>query len=150
MEIAFLFLVGCVVVSGYWLYRGYRGKDVPKHEYLSMLSTAQRGTLIGLSHEPLPVRHLTVPQHECLAEASYGVRIVISPLCRLSCLQPDGCSTHGAHTVESLASHGFLADDERGGYTVTDVGLRVSEKWRGVHATRSRQTPLTLCHRSCN
>jgi hypothetical protein len=128
MTIAFLILVVVVLVSGYWLYQGYRGKDgVTSDEHLSVSPTTQRATWSGISHGPLPVSNLTMPQYECLAEASYGVRIVIGPLARLNCLQPDGSSTHGAQTVESLASHGFLADDKRGGYTITDVGLRASQ-----------------------
>jgi hypothetical protein len=131
MEIAFLFLIGCVVVSGYWLYRGYRGKGgVTPDEHGSESPTTQRSAWSGLSRGSLPVRQLTAPQRECLAEASYGVRILIGPLAQLNCLQPDGSSTHRAQTVEALASHGFLADDERGGYTITDGGMRASEGLR--------------------
>jgi hypothetical protein len=132
MEIALLFLVGCG--SGYWLDRSYRAKErVTRDEYFSVAPSTQQGAWSGISHGPLPVSTLTMPQYKCLADASYGVRIVIAPLTRLDCLQPDGCSTHAAKTVDSLVNHGFLADDELGGYTITDVGLRAREvlsvKW---------------------
>jgi hypothetical protein len=128
MEIAFFTLVGCIFVFGYWLYRDHRDKGgVTTDEYHSVSPTTQRGTWSGISHGPLPVGYLTMSQYGCLAEASYGVRIMSGPLSQMDCQQPYGFSTHGARTVESLAGHGFLADHARGGYTITDLGLRASE-----------------------
>jgi hypothetical protein len=136
MTIAFMFLVGCVglCVFGYWLYRGNIGKDgFLTDEHLSVEPTTRQSALSGIQEGALPVSHLTRLEFECLVEASYNVRIVSGPRAQRNCLQPDGSSVHAAETVEVLARHGFLVADNRGGYTITDLGLRASHvlcvKW---------------------
>lgn len=81
------------------------------------------GTVTG----PLPIKVLTRPQIDCLDSASYGARIVGVPPSEMYFQQPENTSSHATKTVQSLVKHGFLADDGKGGYIITDLGLRAHE-----------------------
>ena len=75
----------------------------------------------------LPIKILTYKQYECLEDARYGFRIVGLPPSERNLAQPHKTRAHGLKTVASLAKHGFLDDDGKGGYMITDHGLNALE-----------------------
>lgn len=75
----------------------------------------------------LPIKILTYKQYECLEDARYGFRIVGLPPSERHLAQPHKTRAHGLKTVASLARHGFLDDDGKGGYVITDHGLNALE-----------------------
>ena len=81
----------------------------------------------GNSSGTLHVKTLTYKQYECLEDARYGFKIVAVPPSERKLAQPHKTRSHGQKTVASLAKHGFLADDGKAGYGVTDLGLHALE-----------------------
>ena len=75
----------------------------------------------------LPIKILTYKQYECLEDARYGFRIIGLPPSERRLEQPHKTRPHGLKTVASLAKHGFLNDDGKGGYMITDHGLNALE-----------------------
>ena len=75
----------------------------------------------------LPIKILTYKQYECLEDARYGFRIIGLPPSERRLEQTHKTRAHGLKTVASLAKHGFLDDDGKGGYMITDHGLNALE-----------------------
>jgi hypothetical protein len=81
----------------------------------------------GYDTGSLPIKILTYKQYECLEDVRYGFRIVGLPPSERHLAQPHKTRAHGLKTVASLARHGFLTDDGKGGYVITDHGLNALE-----------------------
>ena len=130
-----LFVFALLGLAGFGLYRFSRRKSVPAH----VPNTRPDDSAYPVSFAPpefewsgthsgnLHVKTLTYKQYECLEDARYGFKIVAVPPSERKKPQPHKTRAHGLKTVASLAKHGFLADDKKDGYVITDLGLHALE-----------------------